>query len=165
MSDLLPCPWCSRSPSIEVSDDDDDVHTYWVVCPCGTDGPMFDTCDDAVAAWNNRSLADNAPPPADVEMLTLANRTLAADLARLRCVLAVEQGDASAAPDGWRPSMGEAWTCVARDAEHYTYRITRGRWDWVSRSSRGKVYGRGVAATALEAMEAADRAAKEVSDV
>lgn len=72
MADLLPCPWCSRAPYVEVSDDEEDVHTYWVVCPCGLEGPMFDTEEDARARWNTR-----APNPRLTEARALLTECVA----------------------------------------------------------------------------------------
>lgn len=81
-------------------------------------------------------------------------------IGRLRRILAVEAGDAAMAPEGWRPTTGGAWS---GKEDNYVYRIAAGRWSWVSRDTRNKVRGRGDSPSALEAMEAADAARKEVT--
>lgn len=76
---------------------------------------------------------------------------------RLRRILTVERGDQSAAPEGWRRNH-DTWSTWD---DSFVHRIEAGRWDWVARRGAA-VLGRGTAPTALEAMEAADRAAKEI---
>lgn len=120
------------------------------------------------------------PPPADPALLAAANRALAeqmaaleAEVARLRAVIAAERG--LAAPEGWRPE-GLGWlhpgdnsgnndryvwpdghdTSNGKDRREGTW------WGWVvDERVGGRLIRsvRGLAPTALEAMEAADAAA------
>lgn len=82
-------------------------------------------------------------------------REVWAHAARLERILAVERGDQSAAPEGWRfdVAVDYDWT-----HDHHFSDIAkgRGRWYWYRCDVEC-----GTAPTALEAMEAADRAAKE----
>lgn len=83
---------------------------------------------------------------------------LEAQVARLSRVLAVERGDESQAPDGWSWT-GWRWVSAGRDVARKANSL-----DWIA-SRRRKHQDRYVlvatCATALEAMEAADEAAKE----
>lgn len=87
--------------------------------------------------------------------IALAYLAVCEERDRLARVLAVEGGDEAAAPEGWRPTTGGAWN---GKEDNYVYRISAGRWSWVSRDTRNAVRGRGEAANALEAMESAGRA-------
>ena len=135
----------------------DDPDPAWGSFPVVVTEPSGapDDGGDDVAIVRNRSNGDAALM---AESKRLARAYLAAreEVERLTRVLAVEGGDESAAPEGWRPAMGGAWS--GKD-DNYVHRIGAGRWSWVSRDTRNKVRGRGEAPTALEAMEAADRAA------
>jgi len=85
---------------------------------------------------------------------------LVAERDRLARILAVERGDKSAAPDGWRSPLSN-WYRGKNDNEGLfcaTRRAGRCRHKWdVYRD--GELVADGFAATALEAMEAADAAA------
>ena len=118
-------------------------------------------------------LRADSPPPADAELLALANRTLAADLAKVRAdrdrlarILAVEQGDDSAGnpPSGWSHGLDltedagaiirHVWTGPPGEvygSPHEGWRFTRTRGLYRENQPFHE--------TALEAMEAADRAA------
>ncbi len=89
----------------------------------------------------------------EVKDIATAYLDAADQLARVRRILAVEQGDEGAAGDGWRiTSTGEGWRSRS---DAYVYRIARGRW------VVARVHGGAVCAdlmtypNALEAMEAA----------
>ncbi len=78
-ADLLPCPFCGSANVGEPIR----RRPLQVACiDCGGEGPEAHTVDEARTAWNTR--ADDSPPPADADLLALANRTLAADLAKVR---------------------------------------------------------------------------------
>ena len=83
---------------------------------------------------------------------------------RLARILAVETGDVDSAPEGWS-RIGGGWGLrpdAEGEAEAYVSRRGEGQWVWQVMGS----WRRSDAPTALEAMEAADRArgAGEVSD-
>lgn len=119
----------------------------WLLDP-GATWDEYNRVDDSMGdAAHNLTQAINA---GCVEVADAGRR-----IARLERILAVERGDASAAPEGWRRS-GNTWSTYDN---FYAHRADAGRWEWVSR--RGKViFSRGTAPTALEAMEAADMAAE-----
>ena len=77
-----------------------------------------------------------------------------ARVARLERVLAVERGDASQAPSGWRREHpGTEWN----HGDAHVWRLTTGRWRWV-RPGAPNDADRCRFDFALEAMEAADAA-------
>ena len=96
-------------------------------------------------------LAATAPDLARTVIALEGERDAAlARVARLERVLAVERGDASRAPAGWVGTpAGIGWD----RGEARVWRLTVGRWRW--RIGYGEIRD---AATALEAMEAADAA-------
>jgi Restriction alleviation protein Lar len=60
VQDKKPCPWCKCPAPIVVSDAD----RSWVECMnsnCGADGPMRDTEEQAIAAWNLAIRLEVAP--------------------------------------------------------------------------------------------------------
>ena len=90
---------------------------------------------------------------------------MTAERDRLARILAVERGDESRAPEGWR--CGPSGWCVrgpdGQDVSMISREETDGPWVWWAHPDGGE--GReGTAPSALEAMEAAD-AAREGSDV
>ena len=70
----------------------------------GWDGAVKDLRAMADEADRLRSIADNAPPPADVQMLASANRTLAAEVERLRA----EVERLTSTPERTGPDDGDA---------------------------------------------------------
>lgn len=51
VSNLKPCPFCGREKLIRVT-----VKTCFIVCEgCETQGPVENTLDDAIEAWNTRT--------------------------------------------------------------------------------------------------------------
>jgi len=96
--------------------------------------------------------------PRVTDLLADEHATLVARLRRAERILAVERGDSTQAPEGWRLSTGESWCPGDGVRDCYTHRLSRGRWPWVSCDARGRRRGHGECATALEAMEAADAA-------
>lgn len=130
---------------------------------------MADNADNAPKGSQLKAPLDTATldrAETDAQLMA-ASPALAAEVLRLRRVLAVEQGDQSQAPEGWaeessprehRPSWvrrvllptgGLDWLCQVWWAWN--------GWRW---EANGLPIPRhqGVAKTALEAMEAADRA-------
>lgn len=111
-------------------------------------------------------VAPGTPPP-DARLIAaapdLAQTVIAlhAEIARLRRILAVECGDKAQAPPGWRP-MSDGWVC--RNGPVFDGRLSKcprpdgrevigsGRW-W--KAYHDKIV---FSPSALEAMEAADRA-------
>jgi hypothetical protein len=90
------------------------------------------------------------------------NERLTAERDRLARVLAVERGDATAAPEGWSGPYND-WYRGNDDGTGLfctTCWTGRGRHKWAVYVD-GELVADGVAATALEAMEAADAAAGE----
>ena len=52
--DLLDCPFCGKKiteDSIEI----DDLYFYSINCYCGVKNGCYNTTDEAIQAWNNRS--------------------------------------------------------------------------------------------------------------
>lgn len=110
---------------------------------------QHDACLTFLKEFPARDLAD------EVLRLTPLLANAEDRIARLERVLAVEQGDESQAPEGWRPQtvIGTEWAHEGR-----SLLVMRGfRWCWYDDKDDDK---RGIASTALEAMEAADRAAR-----
>ena len=85
-----------------------------------------------------------------LRLLADKNDALRAERDRLTRILAVEKGDQSAAPEGWRGERN-AWSTAD---DFFVHRVEAGRWEWVAVPRRSL----GVAGSALEAMEAADAA-------
>ena len=58
--DKKPCPFCKSTDPIVVGDAD----LHWVECMssgCGAEGPMRDTEEQAIAAWNAAIRLESAP--------------------------------------------------------------------------------------------------------
>jgi hypothetical protein len=90
---------------------------------------------------------------------------LTAERDRLARILAVERGDVSAAPEGWERFNGsrDQWVKAnSRSVWRADGRALAARWSWECLGERDDESERGACNTALEAMEAADNAAKEV---
>ena len=85
---------------------------------------------------------------------------LAAEVERLRRVLAVESGDESAAPPGWmRPYGGRSWANAGPGVRPQWQVVQEhdGTW-WYIYVNNGRHFSKERLKFALEAMEAADRA-------
>lgn len=89
--------------------------------------------------------------------------------ARLTRLLAVERGDESAAPEGWRvgPSGWAVYGAMSGNVVKIVSREDVGEWAWevYADNNDDRPLATGEERTALEAMEAADAAAKETPDV
>lgn len=169
--DTPPCPDCGGQLTEHGPDDDSSRNAY----DCPSCGWGMQDCDDpltlATAPWTRALWAEverfdagatelYREKCAEEDRADRAEREVArlmpllADaerlVARLSRVLAVERGDQSAAPEGWAQS-GTSW----QRGTLAVWRPKLGRWDWASN------WDSGTAPTALEAMEAADRAAEE----
>lgn len=81
---------------------------------------------------------------------------------RLRRILAVERGDQGAAPEGWHRVSARRW---GRESRRYCSAVDRfegaGKTEWRFHFGTTPPGPMGPYPSALEAMEAADRAAKE----
>ncbi|MDF1699601.1 MAG: hypothetical protein P1V36_00380 [Planctomycetota bacterium] len=86
---------------------------------------------------------------------------------RLARILAVERGDESQAPDGWRVGAS-GWFAYGEDPGQCDREVMREDltepWLWVVYSDEGPAIKQGPAPSALQAMEAADAARGEVAD-
>lgn len=52
---LKPCPFCGGEPTLTDCDDG----KAWVQCyECFTEGPLYASTDESIAAWNRRSGED-----------------------------------------------------------------------------------------------------------
>lgn len=140
-TDTPPCPDCGDE--FTALPPDLSVPVWFYRCPaCGWCYETSKPLTLATAPWTRAVWAE-------VE----ATRT---ERDRLRRILAVERGDAGAAPEGWRHTDRDGWR--GNDTLVWCRQDPPGsvaHWSWTTDKERG------VAPTALEAMEAADRAAKE----
>jgi hypothetical protein len=120
-------------------------------------------CDDLYAKAD-RLREQLAEVRAQVDDLLVLHDEVEAERDRLARVLAVERGDQTAAPDGWRwvgtwsrydviADTGAAVTLSTSGAQRW--------WSWDCSGPGGRASGR--ESTALEAMEAADAALVGVS--
>lgn len=60
---LLPCPFCGDAPAHGVQSQFG--REFWVQCDCKSEGVIFTTPAEAIAAWNRRASAPDAPPPSE----------------------------------------------------------------------------------------------------
>ena len=98
---------------------------------------------------DDAAIIEAAPKLADAVIdLAAQVAALTAERDRLARILAVERGDASAAPEGWKRNKWDVWERPSGSVE----RIQAGEWDWLADMESG------IAPTALEAMESADAA-------
>lgn len=125
----------------------------------------------ATEIYRERCAEEDRAHAAESEVLRLTPLLADAErrIARLERILAVERGDASAAPEGWRDESAPlarrcSWVRrVFRETGGLEWLLQvwwDGAWKWETNGLPAPRH-QGTAPTALEAMEAADRAAKE----